>query len=68
MWSSRGPAGSREDNTLYEAGNCLRERTGNRKAIQSCPYTTSARHPLLTTALMVGAAATMAGLVQLRRR
>ncbi|SFD40755.1 Short-chain dehydrogenase [Cupriavidus sp. OV038] len=65
---TRDPAGPREDNTLYEAGNCLRERTGNRKAIQSCPYTTSARHPLLTTALMVGAAATMAGLVQLRRR
>nr|WP_315592012.1 SDR family oxidoreductase [uncultured Cupriavidus sp.] len=62
------PAGPRDDNALHGAGNSLRERSGNRRALQSCAYTTSSRHPLLTTALVVGASAAMAAMVQMRRR
>lgn len=65
---TRDPAGPREDNALYDAGNGLRERTGSRRALQSCAYTTTARHPLLTTALVVGASAAMACMMQLRNR
>lgn len=61
------PAGPREDNALHDAGNSLMERTGNRRALQSCPYTTTSRHPLLTTALVVGASAAMAAMMRHRR-
>lgn len=64
---TRYPAGPLEDNTLYGGGNGLQERTGNRVALQSCPYTTSARHPVLTTALVVGASAAVAAVMRARR-
>ncbi len=64
---TRHPAGPLEDNTLYGGGTGLQERTGSRAALQSCPYTTSARHPVLTTALVVGASAALAAVMQARR-
>ncbi len=65
---TRSPAGPREDNALHEAGNSLMERTGNRRALQSCAYTTTtSRHPLLATALVVGASAAMAAMMRHRR-
>lgn len=65
---TRTPAGPREDNALYDGGNSLVERTGTRRALRSCPYTTSARHPLLTTvAIVVGASAAMAAVMRMRR-
>lgn len=62
------PAGPLEDNALYGSGSGLQERSGTRTALQSCPYTTTtARHPMLATALLVGASAALAAMVQLRR-
>lgn len=65
---TRMPAGPREDNALYDGGNSLIERTGTRRALQSCPYTTSARHPMLATmAIVLGASAAMAAVLRSRR-
>jgi short-subunit dehydrogenase len=64
---SRHPAGPIDDNALYGGGSGMQERTGNRAALQSCPYTSTARHPLLATALVVGASAAMAAVLQSRR-
>ncbi|MBF6990352.1 MULTISPECIES: SDR family oxidoreductase [Cupriavidus] len=64
---TRHPAGPLEDNTLYGSGSGLQERSGTRTALQSCPYTTTARHPVLATALIVGASAALAAVVQARR-
>lgn len=61
------PAGPLEDNALYDAGNCLQERTGTRTALRSSAYTRGARHPLLATALVVGVSAAMALVMQSRR-
>jgi len=68
---TRTPAGPREDNALHVAGNSMMERgepAGRRRALRSCPYTTSSRHPMLTTALVVGATAAMAAMLQMRNR
>ncbi|RZT36394.1 SDR family oxidoreductase [Cupriavidus agavae] len=64
---TREPAGPIENNALHEAGNTLMERAGNRRGMQRCAYTTTARHPLLTTALVVGASAAITALVRHRR-
>ncbi|REE93923.1 SDR family oxidoreductase [Cupriavidus plantarum] len=61
------PAGPREDNALYDGANSLVERTGHRRALQSCPYTASARHPLLTTMVVMGASAAVAAMLRSRR-
>ncbi|CAG9171268.1 SDR family oxidoreductase [Cupriavidus pampae] len=61
------PAGPREDNALYDGGNSLIERTGHRRALRSCPYTSSAKHPVLTTMLVVGASAAITALLRNRR-
>ena len=62
------PAGPRDDNALHAAGNRLMERSGQQRALQSCPYTATSRHPLLATALVVGASAAMAAVLQARSR
>lgn len=62
------PAGPRDDNALHAAGNSLIERTGDRRTMKSCPYTASTRHPVLTTALVVGASAAMAAALVRHRR
>jgi len=61
------PAGPRDDNALHNAGNSLRERAGGRHAMKHCAYTATARHPLMTAALVVGASAAMAALMRHRR-
>ncbi len=64
---TREPAGPIENNALHDAGNTLIERTGNSRAMQRCAYTTTARHPLLTTALVVGVSAAITAMVRSRR-
>lgn len=61
------PAGPRDDNALHGASNSLRERSGSRRALQSCYYTTSSRHPLMTAALVVGASAAITAMMRHRR-
>ncbi|EYS87773.1 short-chain dehydrogenase [Cupriavidus sp. SK-4] len=62
------PAGPLEDNALYGSGSGLQERSGSHNALHSCPYTTTARHPMLATALVVGASAAVAAVYQLRHK
>lgn len=61
------PAGPQEDNTLYDAGNGLVERGAGRYTLHSCPYTRGARHPVVTTVLLLGATLALAKALQSHR-
>lgn len=65
--SSRQPAGPREDNALYDPGNGLLERGGVGNAMKRCPYTTSARYPVVSTAVLVGTSLLVARMLRAYR-
>ena len=48
-------------------GATIKLEPGGRHAMKHCAYTATARHPLMTAALVVGASAAMAALMRHRR-
>ncbi|MGB7924696.1 MAG: SDR family oxidoreductase [Pyrinomonadaceae bacterium] len=64
MQQSGKPPRRREQNGLYKASGKLKERGGYEgHVMESSLYTKASLHPLMTTALVVGAGLTIAGLL-----